>query len=261
MSSLFRTIGVEVYMAENDWWLPTRLKADEESTRLVSDFTQLDTKGDFGTYRRLVLGDSLENSNASVHNDLLPRSKFHQILKYLELGNPRTILDAGCGLGYTTAVIAEIFSGARVLGVDLAEDAITYAKINHVNASFGVIALDPSGERIGTFDLIFCFEIYPFSRNRDVSYQSGLIKNLSQNLSVEGKIIISQTWRNTDALPPVLNQVAQLCPELLFEVVSYPHPRVPLWLPKRLALVCAKIVEKATGKEVVKKLIVISIKG
>ncbi len=247
-------------MAENDWWLPTRLKADEESTRLVSDFTQLDAKGDFGAYRRLVLGDSLENSNASVHNDLLPRSKFHQILKYLELGNPRTILDAGCGLGYTTAVIAEIFSGARVLGVDLAEDAITYAKINHVNASFGVVALDPSGERIGTFDLIFCFEIYPFSRNRDVSYQSGLIKNLSQNLSAEGKIIISQTWRNKDALPPVLNQVAKLCPELSFEVVSYPHPRVPLWLPKRLALVCAKIVEKATGKEVVKKLIIISLK-
>ena len=251
-------------MAENDWWLPTRLKADEESTRLVSDFTQLDAKGDFGAYRRLVLGDSLENSNAAVHNDLLPRSKLHQILKYvsaLTLGNPKTILDAGCGLGYTTAVIAEIFPGARVLGIDLAEDAITYAKTHHVNASFGVVALDPSGEKIGTFDLIFCFEIYPFSRNQDVPYQSGLIKNLSQNLSAEGKIIISQTWRNKDALPPVLNQVAQLCPELSFEVVSYPHPRVPIWLPKRLALVCAKIVEKATGKEAVKKLIIIGLKA
>ena len=244
-------------MAENDWWLPTRLKADEESTRLVSDFTQLDEKGDFGAYRRLVLGDSLENSNASVHNDLLPRSKFHQILKYLELGNPRTILDAGCGLGYTTAVIAEIFSGAQVLGVDLAEDAITYAKINHVNASFGVVALDPSGERIGTFDLIFCFEIYPFSRNRDVSYQSQLIKNLSGNLSSGGKIIISQTWRNKDALPPVLGQVSEMCPDLSFEVVPYPHPRLPLWLPRKLALFSAKIVERITGKEVIKKLIVI----
>jgi 2-polyprenyl-3-methyl-5-hydroxy-6-metoxy-1,4-benzoquinol methylase len=248
-------------MTENDWWLPSRLKADEASARLLNDFSQLDAKGDFASYRRLVLGDTLENSNASAHNDLFPRSKVHQIFRYLDLGNPTTILDAGCGLGYTTAVIAEVFPNARVLGIDLAEDAITYAKNQHKNASFGVVALDPSGERIGTFDLIFCFEIYPFSRNRDVSYQSGLIKNLSQNLSAEGKIIISQTWRNTDALPPVLNQVAQLCPELLFEVVSYPHPRVPLWLPKRLALVCAKIVEMATGKEVVKKLIIISTKG
>ena len=247
-------------MSDNDWWLPTRLKADEESTRLVSDFDQLKAKGDFGTYRRLVLGDSLEDSNASVHNDLFPRSKFQQIRKYFDLGNPKTILDAGCGLGYTTAVIAETFPGARVLGVDLAEDAITYAKKHHLSATFGVVALDPSGERIGTFDLIFCFEIYPFSRNRDVSYQSDLIKNLSQNLSAEGKIVISQTWRNQDALPPVLNQVTERCPELSFEVVPYPHSRVPLWLPKQLALICAKIVEVATGKEVVKKLITISAK-
>ena len=247
-------------MSDNDWWLPTRLKADEESTRLVNDFDQLKAKGDFGTYRRLVLGDSLEDSNASVHNDLFPRSKFHQIRKYFDLGNPKTILDAGCGLGYTTAVITEAFPGARVLGVDLAEDAITYAKRHHLNATFGVVALDPSGERIGTFDLIFCFEIYPFSRNRDVSYQSDLIKNLSQNLSTDGKIVISQTWRNQDALPQVLNQVIERCPELSFEVISYPHSRVPLWLPKRLSLICARIVEDATGKEVVKKLIIISAK-
>ena len=244
-------------MTENDWWLPSRLKADEASARLLNDFSQLDAKGDFGSYRRLVLGDTLENSNASVHNDLFPRSKVHQIFRFLDLGNPTTILDAGCGLGYTTMVIAEVFPNARVLGIDLAEDAITYAKNQHKNASFGVVALDPSGERIGTFDLIFCFEIYPFSRNRDASYQSRLIMNLAENLSSEGKIIISQTWRHEDALPPVLGQVEAMCPELLFEVVSYPHPRIPLGIPKRLALVCAKFVEKITGKEAVKKIIVI----
>jgi SAM-dependent methyltransferase len=150
-------------MTDNDWWLPSRLKADEASARLLNDFSQLDAKGDFGSYRRLVLGDTLENSNASVHNDLFPRSKVHQIFRYLDLGNPTTILDAGCGLGYTTTVIAEVFPNARVLGIDLAEDAITYAKNQHKNASFGVVALDPSGERIGSFDLIFCFEIYTFS--------------------------------------------------------------------------------------------------
>ena len=245
-------------MTENDWWLPSQLKADEASARLLNDFSQLDTKGDFGSYRRLVLGDTLENSNASVHNDLFPRSKVHQIFRFLDLGNPTTILDAGCGLGYTTTVIAEVFPNARVLGIDLAEDAITYAKNQHKNASFGVVALDPTGERIGTFDLIFCFEIYPFSRNRDALYQSQLIMNLAENLASGGKIIISQTWRNEDALPPVLGQVDAMCSELSFEVVPYPHPRIPLWIPKSLALVCAKFVEKITGKEAVKKIIVIS---
>lgn len=244
-------------MTENNWWLPSQLKADEASARLLNDFSQLDAKGDFGSYRRLVLGDTLENSNASVHNDLFPRSKVQQIFRFLDLGDPTTILDAGCGLGYTTTVIAEVFPNASVLGIDLAEDAITYAKNQHKNASFGVVALDPTGERIGTFDLIFCFEIYPFSRNRDASYQSRLIMNLAENLSSEGKIIISQTWRNADALPPVLDQVEALCPELSFEVVSYPHPRIPLRIPKRLALFCAKFVEKVTGKEAVKKIIVI----
>ncbi len=245
-------------MTENDWWMPSRLKADEASARLLNDFSLLDTKGDFGAYRRLVLGDSLENSNASVHNDLFPRSKVHQILRFLDLGNPKTVLDAGCGLGYTTTVIAEVFPEAQILGIDLAEDAIAYATKQHKNASFGVVALDPSGDRIGIFDLIFCFEIYPFSRNRDVSYQSQLIRNLSENLSSGGKIIISQTWRNQDALPPVLGEVADMCPDLLFQVVSYPHPRIPLWLPRKLALYFAKIVERITGKEAIKKLIVIS---
>ena len=245
-------------MTENDWWMPSRLKADEASARLLNDFSLLDTKGDFGAYRRLVLGDSLENSNASVHNDLLPRSKVHQILRFLDLGNPKTVLDAGCGLGYTTTVIAELIPDAHVLGIDLAEDAIAYATKQHKNASFGVVALDPSGDRIGIFDLIFCFEIYPFSRNRDVSYQSQLIKNLSENLSSGGKIIISQTWRNQDALPPVLGEVTEMCPDLLFQIVSYPHPRIPLWLPKQLALLSARIIERMTGKEAVKKLIVIS---
>ena len=245
-------------MTENDWWMPSRLKADEASARLLNDFSLLDTKGDFGAYRRLVLGDSLENSNASVHNDLVPRSKVHQILRFLDLGNPKTVLDAGCGLGYTTTVIAEVFPEAHILGIDLAEDAIAYATKQHNNASFGVVALDPSGDRIGIFDLIFCFEIYPFSRNRDVSYQSQLIKNLSENLSSGGKIIISQTWRNKDALPPILSQVINTCPELTFDVVAYPHPRLPLWLPRKLALYSAKIVERITGKEAIKKLIVIS---
>jgi len=245
-------------MTENDWWLPSRLKADEASARLLNDFSQLDEKGDFGSYRRLVLGDSLENSNASVHNDLFPRSKVQQISRFFDFGNPTTILDAGCGLGYTTTVIADLFPKAHVLGIDLAEDAIAYATSNHKNASFGVIALDPSAERMGTFDLIFCFEIYPFSRNRDASYQSQLIKNLSENLSSGGKIIISQTWRNQDALPPILSQVTDMCPDLSFNVIAYPHPRIPLWLPRNLALYAAKAVEKLTGKEAVKKLIVIS---
>ena len=180
------------------------------------------------------------------------------LLHHAKQSNPKTILDAGCGLGYTTTVIAELLPEAHVLGIDLAEDAIAYATSTHKNASFGVVALDPSAERIGSFDLIFCFEIYPFSRNRDVAYQSQLIKNLSENLSSSGKIIISQTWRNKDALPPVLGEVTEMCPDLLFQVVSYPHPRIPLWLPRKLALYAAKVVEKLTGKEVVKKLIVIS---
>ena len=245
-------------MTENDWWLPSRLKAAEASTKLVKDFSHLNACGDFGSYRRLILGDSLENSNASAHNDLFPRSKIKQILRFFDLGKPKTILDAGCGLGYTTTVIAEVFPNAHVLGVDLAEDAITYASKQHLNASFRVFALDPASERIGTFDLIFCFEIYPFSRNQDASFQSHLIDNLSKNLSKNGKIVISQTWRNQDALPPILDKVINMCPGLTFDVVTYPHPRIPLWLPRKLALYSARIVEKITGKEVVKRLIVIS---
>jgi trans-aconitate methyltransferase len=176
------------------------------------------------------------------------------------LGDPRTILDAGCGLGFTTAVLAEFFPKSQILGIDLAEDAIQYAKQTHQKASFTPIALDPDGERIGIFDLIFCFEIYPFSRNRNSLYQSKLLNNLAGNLSPGGKIIISQTWRNVDALPPVLEEVKQRCDGLHFKVIPYPHQRIPTWLPKAIALPMAKIGEFLTKKELVKRLIVVTAK-
>ena len=82
---------------------------------------------------------------------------------------------------------------------------------------------------------------------------------------VQAKIFLGKTAaRYSEKDKSGINLIAAAgvrSPELLFEVVSYPHPRVPLWLPKRLALACAKIVEVATGKEVVKKLIIISTKG
>ena len=247
-------------MTENEWWLPSKLKEVERQAQATNDFNDLETSGDFGSYRRLVLGDSLENSNVSVHNDLIPRSKVQVIKKYLPLGDPLTILDAGCGLGFTTAVLAEFFPKSQVLGIDLAEDAIQYAKKTHKKASFAAITLDPEGERIGIFDVIFCFEIYPFSRNRNSVYQANLLNNLASNLSSGGKIIISQTWRNVDALPPVLEEVKQLCDGLQFKVIPYPHQRIPIWLPKTIALLLAKIGEFLTKKELVKKLILVTAK-
>jgi len=40
----------------------------------------------------------------------------------------KTVLDFGCGLGATTALLAEVFPGAHIVGTDAAEKALAYAR-------------------------------------------------------------------------------------------------------------------------------------
>ena len=70
----------------------------------------------------------------------------------------RTVLDAGCGVGYGTAHLAEV--AASVVGVDRDEDAISYARERYArpNVEFRVgnlLDLDAAGD---SFDVVCSFE-------------------------------------------------------------------------------------------------------
>ena len=71
----------------------------------------------------------------------------------------KVILDAGCGTGYKSLVLAEANPGARIVGIDLAEESVKLAqkRLQHhgfENAEFHVLAIENLPELNIKFDYI-----------------------------------------------------------------------------------------------------------
>lgn len=218
-------------MKEKTWWTPDELAITERKFRSIKNISEIDTKNDFGSYRKMLLTGDKSASEIKSHNDINPIRKIQLIKKRLKLSNSNHILDAGCGLGYTTTALANTFVKSKVTGIDISEDAIEYAKQNFHNAEFKSLAISPSSEKIGKFDCIFCFEFYPFTRNKDSSLQSKFLEYFSAQLNPLGTIVIYQAWNNPNSLVAILDEVKSLCPNLHFCIYTIPHPKLPTWLP------------------------------
>ena len=51
-------------------------------------------------------------------------------------GEPKTVLDIGCGIGNSTQVVAEHFPHARVVAADNSPDMLRYAREKHPELEF-----------------------------------------------------------------------------------------------------------------------------
>lgn len=78
------------------------------------------------------------------------------LARRIDCAEPRNILDVGCGPGNSTAILAERFPGAAVLGIDTAEDMLETARQAHPSLEFR--RCDASSELStlpGPFDVVF----------------------------------------------------------------------------------------------------------
>lgn len=241
-------------MSDPEWWRPERL------ARLEAEFRRRPTEdrdNDFGSYHVVASGGDVSRSALHLHNDLDPGPKVSAIRRCIELGAPQTILDVGCGAGFTTAALAAEFPDASVLGVDLAHDAIRFAERTHSRASFAVATIAPDADPLGIFDLIWCIEFYPFTRTDDVASQVGFIRHLASQLASNGRLLIVMTWRGARSLASVYDQVRKVCPELTFERRTVPHPRLVDRLPLPVARVASRVLTRVTGRECDKTVVVV----
>lgn len=108
----------------------------------------------------------------------------------------RRVLDAGCGVGYGSAMLAK--AGAlEVIGVDLAADVVEDAAANYqltnlVFAAENVEELAYEGRR---FDLVVCFEVIEHLVNRDRA-----LDEFRRVLAPDGLLVLSSP--NRDTYPP-----------------------------------------------------------
>jgi 2-polyprenyl-3-methyl-5-hydroxy-6-metoxy-1,4-benzoquinol methylase len=122
------------------------------------------------------------------------------------IGEPSniTVLDAGCGEGYLSRMLAK--RGATVTGVDsskrLIEAARTRSYADVSSVSFDVASVDELPYSDGTFDLVVCNHLV-----NDLYDPSGPINEFARVLHNDGRLIILY------ATPVLLQQACRARPD------------------------------------------------
>ena len=98
------------------------------------------------------------------------------------------VLDFGCGSGYGAASLARV--AANVIGLDISEDALTYARTTHRAANLEFVHEVAFGASLPShgFDLITCFEVIEHLRAQN---QDELLVALARLLAPRGRLLIS----------------------------------------------------------------------
>lgn len=118
-------------------------------------------------------------------------AKYEHIPRYemaQKLAKDLKVLDFGCGTGYGTAMLAQ--EAEFVVGVDIAEDALKWARSHHRNSRIHFEQRDDLGAGLpeGSFDLITCFEMI---EHVDQKTQELAIKSFRRITGAHGKLVIS----------------------------------------------------------------------
>ena len=151
----------------------------------------------------------------------------------LELARGKRVLDAACGEGYGSAMLAG--AAASVLGVDIAEDAIAHARSRYgaqANLRFlrgDCTALDAAP---GSLDLVVSFETL-----EHVAAQENLIAGFARALTHDGILIVSSPDKRTYSdLSGFRNEfhVRELYRDELLALLAPHFPQVRLYGQKLL---------------------------
>lgn len=112
----------------------------------------------------------------------------------LKISNPESILEVGCGLGYTTNIIQRCVPNCKVVGLDISETAVKKAKFLFPDLDFlsGNI-MSPSIETTIKYDVVILNQLLWYILE-DLEI---VFSNCRDLLHPDGKIIISQAFLKT----------------------------------------------------------------
>lgn len=109
-----------------------------------------------------------------IHNLVTPYYLRNQ--KVIETKG-KVILDAGCGTGYKSLILAEANPGAKIVGIDISEESVKLARkrLEHHgfdNAEFHVLPIEELPDLNYQFDYINCDELLYLFTNLGVALQT-----------------------------------------------------------------------------------------
>ena len=156
---------------------------------------------------------------------------------------PITILDVGCGLGFTTAAIKKYFPKAEVTGVDISSDAIRFAREKFTDCKFEQVALNPELEMLNQhYDLICAFEFYPFTRTSDVKTHKEWVGFFLKQLKMDGQLVIWQRWNSPNSIATSISGLKADFQKSIFIQKRLPNRLVGYFIYNRYVAVSISIV-------------------
>lgn len=219
-----------------NWWRPQELASSEINTHQINDLETLSTRGDFGSYKIMLQTNDIYKSQILSHNDLTPKYRVIAVKRILGNFIPKKIIDIGCGLGYTTNELKNVFPNSKVSGIDISRDGIDYAKQRFSDCEFIAEAINPENpSQILDGDLICAFEFYPFTRTGSLSEHVSYISHLTKGFKSGDKLIIFQLWDNKESLSATYDQIVKHFSDLHFDLYSMPIRKIGTVIHSRKA--------------------------
>jgi SAM-dependent methyltransferase len=139
------------------------------------------------------------------------QGRIRDLVQQLGSARPRRILDFGCGIGDTSAALAEALPGAEVLGVDNAERALAHAASHHADPRIRFEPLD-AFRADASFDLCYVNGVFhhirpearaeALGRIRDALVPGGRLALFENNPWNPGtRLVMSRIPFDRDAVP------------------------------------------------------------
>lgn len=221
-------------MTDKDWWKPEKLAKIQRKLIDKRSTSPVINKGDFYSYEVMLRTNDIVKSDIMSHNEIYPNYRVTTIKKILGDFSPMTIVDIGCGLGFTTDKFRSVYPKANLLGIDISKDAIDYASLHFPLCDFLSQSINPkiSKQKISG-DLIFACEFYPFTRTDSYGEHKAYITHLTKHLNPNGKLLIFQNWDNKTSLSKTFEHLVKDLSFLTFKTYTIPIRKIGTIVPNR----------------------------
>lgn len=93
------------------------------------------------------------------------KKRFTEVEKFLKKIKAKRVLDVGCHGGKFTSIVSESLSKAKIFGIDISREAISYADKKYPMINFVVARAEHLPFENSSFDLVTCFEVLEHLEN------------------------------------------------------------------------------------------------
>ncbi|MDJ1182187.1 class I SAM-dependent methyltransferase [Roseofilum casamattae] len=174
----------------------------------MAELDRIRDQFDITPYFNIPVEDSFKDNARLLYIHNMVTAFYRRDLQVIDPAN-KIILDAGCGTGSKTLILATANPGAKIVGIDVSAESLKIAKDRFQfygieNAEFHEIPLDRANDLGLTFDYINCDEVlylspdigYTLSVFQSILKPDGIIRaNLHSSLQREPLYRAQRIWK------------------------------------------------------------------